>query len=402
MGSELAEALAQARPRVIAALAAQFRDLDLAEDAFSAACEAALRETEPIRDPAAWAYVAARRRGLDFLRKARREAEALSGQPGDHAMGDVITFPEPIPDDRLRLLFTCCHPALAEDARIALALRVICGVPVARIARAFLVSEAAMYQRITRAKAKIRAANIPFETPPSREWQFRVGAVLETLEVALGIAYRNAAAEGETSGLAPEIERLAQLLAELMPDAAEAHGLHALVALVRSREAARVDGDGTMVPLSEQDTALWDADRIEAGRAAIDRATALRAPGPLQCLAAIHLTHARRRTEGRVDWHSVLRLYDILLGMRPTPVVAINRAVAVSQARSVEDGLAVFADLDERELAEFLPFHAARADLLAKAGRTDAAIAEYDAALALAPEPAEARLLRARRDALST
>lgn len=172
----------------------QFRDLDLAEDAFSAACEAALREEAPIRDPAAWAFVAARRRALDVLRKAAREARALSVQPEADGMGDVIAFPEPIPDDRLRLLFTCCHPALAAEARIALALRVICGVSVGRIARAFLATEPAMYQRITRAKAKIRAARIPFESPPPGEWGTRVGAVLETLETALGIAYRDAAA----------------------------------------------------------------------------------------------------------------------------------------------------------------------------------------------------------------
>ena len=163
----------------------------------------------------------------------------LADQPDSDSVGEVIAFPEPIPDDRLRLLFTCCHPALAREARIALALRVICGVPVARIARAFLVAEPAMYQRLTRAKAKIKAANIPFETPSSREWQFRVGTVLETLETALAIAYRNAAGTGETGGLAPEVERLAVLLAELMPQEAEAHGLLALVCLVRSREAAR-------------------------------------------------------------------------------------------------------------------------------------------------------------------
>ncbi|MEL7686349.1 DUF6596 domain-containing protein [Citromicrobium bathyomarinum] len=378
----------------------QFRDLDLAEDAFSAACEAALREEAPIRDPAAWAFVAARRRALDALRRAAREARALSAQPEADGMGDVIAFPEPIPDDRLRLLFTCCHPALAAEARIALALRVICGVSVARIARAFLATEPAMYQRITRAKAKIRAARIPFETPPPGEWGTRVGGVLETLETALGIAYRDAAGEGETEGLAPEVERLAALLAELMPDEAEAHGLLSLVLLVRSREGARVDGKGTMVPLSQQDVTLWNARRIEAGRAALDRATALRQPGPLQTLATIHLAHAMRWSRGRTDWTAVLRLYDMLLAMRPTPVVAINRAVALSRARQPEDGLAVLDELDAERLADFLPFHAARADLLARVGRRKQARAAYEAALALAPEAAEARFLAAQLAAL--
>ena len=264
----------------------------------------------------------------------------LADQPDSDSVGEVIAFPEPIPDDRLRLLFTCCHPALAREARIALALRVICGVPVARIARAFLVAEPAMYQRLTRAKAKIKAANIPFETPSSREWQFRVGTVLETLETALAIAYRNAAGTGETGGLAPEVERLAVLLAELMPQEAEAHGLLALVCLVRSREAARVDREGTMVPLSGQDVAQWDIARIEAGRTALDRATAIGKPGPLQVQAAIHLVHCLRRETGQTDWAAILRLYDVLAMMRPTPVVAVNRALALARATSAEEGLA--------------------------------------------------------------
>ncbi|MEL7683985.1 DUF6596 domain-containing protein [Citromicrobium bathyomarinum] len=394
--------LAAARPRVVAALAARFRDLDLAEDAFSAACEAALREAAPIRDPAAWLYVAARRRALDALRRADREARVLADQPDSDSVGEVIAFPEPIPDDRLRLLFTCCHPALAREARIALALRVICGVSVARIARAFLVAEPAMYQRLTRAKAKIKAANIPFETPPSCEWQFRVGAVLETLKTALAIAYRNAAGTGETEGLAPEVERLAVLLVELMPQEAEAHGLLALVCLVRSREAARVDREGTMIPLSGQDVAQWDLARIEAGRAALDRATAIAKPGPLQVLAAIHLVHCLRRETGRTDWAAILRLYDVLAMMRPTPVVAVNRALALARATSAEEGLAALDAIETGRLTQFLPFHAVRADLLASTGRLSEARAEYDAALALDPEPAEARLLVARRDALGS
>lgn len=381
------------------------RDLDLAEDAFSAACEAALRERTAIRDPAAWLYVTARRRALDMLRKAEREARALASQPDPDPMGDVIPFPEAIRDDRLRLLFTCCHPAIASEARIALALRVICGVSVARIARASLTTEPAMYQRITRAKVKIKQAKIPFETPPSREWQFRVGAVLETLETALGIAYRNASGAAdeisETAGLAPEVERLVLLLVELMPREAEAHGLLALTCLVRSREGARVAPGGAMIRLSQQDTALWDSGRIEAGRAALAMATQLCQPGPLQTLAAIHLTHARRRDEGRSDWQAILRLYEMLLAMRPTPVVAINRAVALARGRDPAAGLAALDALDAQRLAGFLPFRVARADLLARAGRTAEARKEYDAALALDPEPAETLFLARQRDALT-
>ncbi len=317
-------------------------------------------------------------------------------------MGDVISFPDPIPDDRLRLLFTCCHPALAQEAQIALSLRIICGVSVARIARAFLVGEPAMYQRLTRAKAKIKAARIPFETPSSREWKFRVGTVLETLETALGVAYRNAGgaadSAGETHGLAPEVERLAALLVELMPQEAEVHGLLALVSLVRSREGARLSADGAMVPLSEQDVSLWDARRIERGRRALERATALADPGPLQALAAIHLAHARRLEEGRTDWPTIARLYDTLMRMRPTPVVAINRAVAIARGGAPEDGLAALAALDARKLADFLPYHAARGDLLARCGKAEDAVAAWDRAIELQPEAAEARYLQARRD----
>ena len=396
----LAQALADARPRGIAALAAQLRDLDLAEEAYSAACEAALGESAPIRDPAAWAYVTARRRALDMLRKAARETRAIESQPEADIMCDVISFPDPIPDDRLRLLFTCCHPALAQEARIALALRVICGVSVQRISRAFLVGEPAMFQRITRAKAKIKAANIPFETPPSREWEFRVGTVLETIEIALGIAYRDAGGSDDTAGLAPELERLATLLAELMPHEAEAYGLLALVSFVRSREAARVDAAGCMVPLSQQDVARWDRARIEEGRAALERATALAKPGPLQVLAAIHLTHALRCETGRTDWEAILRLYDALLLFRSNRVVAINRAVAIGRARSPQEGLASLEELAGDKPMDFLPFHAACADLLARAERHEEARRAYDAALALDPEAAEARFLEARRDAL--
>ena len=193
----------------------------------------------------------ARRRALDARRKAEREARAIASQPEAETMGDVITFPEPIPDERLRLLFICCHPALAVEARIALALRTICGVSVPRIARAFLVAEPTMYQRITRAKAKIGAAKIPFETPPPGEWAGRVGAVLETLETALGIAYRNASGAGDTAGLAPEVERLAELLAELMPAEAEAFGLLAMVSLIRSREnPGEIEGNAHLLMMS--------------------------------------------------------------------------------------------------------------------------------------------------------
>ena len=394
--------IAAARPRVIGALAAQFRDLDLAEEAFGAAVEAMLESAAVPGNPAAWLYVTARRKALDQLRHRVAQARAHAAlEPLEEHMAEVIELPDPIPDERLRLVFICCHPALSPEARVALTLKVVCGVETGAIARAFLTSEPTMFQRLTRAKGKIAQAGIPFETPPRRLWVERLAAVLATLEVAWSVAYRDASGKGGTAELAPEVERLALMLAELLPDEPEALGLAATVLLARSREAARLDGAGAMVPLSEQDPAQWDRGRIARAHDLLTKAQALGEQGPHQLLAAIHLAHATRQVSGATPWETIAALYDRLAVMRSSAVVGINRAVAHGRAFGAGRGLAELAQLDEARLAGFLPYRVSQADLLARAGQDEAACTALEQALALEPGPAERRYLAARLAALS-
>jgi RNA polymerase sigma-70 factor (ECF subfamily) len=390
-----------ARPRVVAALAAQLRDLDAAEDAFAEAAARALALAEPPRDVPAWLFVAARRRALDAIRKSAAEARSAEALAEVSAMADILSLPEPIPDERLRLLFICCHPALGPEARAALALKVICGLPVAAIARLFVVNEATMFQRITRAKAKVREGGIAFALPPRSAWAERLGAVLLALELAFTAAYADAGGElsaalGEDIG--SEVERLALLVAELMPAEPEALAMAALVLLARSRAAARLDAAGAMVPLSEQDVRQWDFARIAQARRLLEQAGARGRSGPYQVMAAIQLTHARRAFDGAVDWRAVLRLYEVLLALRPSPMVALSRALALAQVDGAEAGLAALAALPAERLALARPWHAARADLLARAGRGEEAREALATALALGPPRAE-RLWLERRQA---
>ena len=387
--SRLADRLAGARPRVVAALAARWRDLDLAEDAFGAACEALLSHTgEDVRDPAAWLYRAALRKAIDAKRKAGRDVrigEAAMTMGDTHA---VLAMPEPIPDERLRLLFVCCHPALAPDARVALALRVVCGVSTEHIARAFAVPVPTMLQRITRGKAKIAKAKIPFELPPRREWPERAASVLGALEVSFTQVYEEHS-EGGQSEIADDVVRLAKMLVELLPDHAEAKGFAALVLLAGSRLRARHDDEGAMVPLSQQDPALWDSAMIEEGRVLLDAAAALAAPGPYQLLAAIHLTHARRLYDGTVDALAVATLYAGLSVLRPGPIVAINHALALAELEGPVAGLAALDAVGAETLANHRPLCVARARLLERLGREREAAAMLDRALATAPPKGE-------------
>jgi RNA polymerase sigma-70 factor, ECF subfamily len=392
-----------ARPRVVAALAAQLRDLDAAEDAFAAAAERALALPERPRDIAAWLFVAAKRRALDAMRRQRSEAQAANSLAETSDMADILQLPEPIPDERLRLLFICCHPALGAEVRAALALKVICGLPVSAIARLFVVSEPTMFQRITRAKAKVREAGIAFELPPRQRWPERLGAVLLALELAFTAAYADAAGELSadlSEDLGEEVERLALLVAELLPQEPEALGLAALVLLARSRAGARLDGEGAMVPLSQQDVTRWNFARIDRARALMEAAARAARSGPCQIMAAIQLTHARRAYDGAVDWRAVLRLYDVLLALRPSPMVALSRALALAQTHGVEAGLDALDGLPAERLALARPFHVARADLLAKAGRAGEARAALDKALSLDPPRAERLWLERRRAGL--
>jgi RNA polymerase sigma-70 factor, ECF subfamily len=400
------EELANARPRVIAALVGFCRDFAIAEDAYSDAVEALLR-LPPERQPdnvAGWLFVTAKRRTLDAMRRARG-GEALAAGLAliqeDVAMGaDVLAFPDPIPDDQLRLIFAACHPAIASDIRVALSLQILFGVGIDRLAPAFLTVPSTLYQRLGRAKTKIRVAGIDFAVPERRQWAERLEAVLSTLELAYTIAYQDAAASLDTD-LAPEVRRLSALLVQLLPNEPEVLAVAALIAFGESRRAARLDAQGVMIPLSEQNIDLWDAAMIDEGVMLLDRAGALAQPGPRQLLAAIHLTHARRIHGQPTDWDAVAALYDRLVQLRPTPPTGIARALAIGRAQGPRAGLCALEELDGERLAGFRPYACARAELHGAVGDYVAAAHWLDAALSLDPPPAERLGLQKKRATLS-
>jgi len=391
--------IAAARPRVVAALAGRLRDLDLAEDAFADACASALVvwQNQPPRDPAAWLWRAALRRAIDAKRRAtvRERARHDPPEPEPTPEEALMAADQPIPDERLKLIFVCCHPALAPDARAALTLKIVCGLSTARLARAFFVAEPAMLQRITRAKAKIAGAGVPFEVPARDAWPERLDAVLTTLEIAYAQAYEDAALAGETAGFADEVLRLSGLLAELAPNEPEVLGLAALARFAEARRPARLDDTGAMVPPERQDAGLWRQDMIVEGARLLDRAAGLGRSGPRQILAAIHATHCARAQDGATDWSTIAALYDALSVVRPQAAVAVNRAVAIGEARGAAAGLAELAHIEGA--SGWLPYQAALAGLSVKAGRFDDARNAYAAALALGPAAAERLYLERRR-----
>jgi len=394
------DAISKARPRVVAALAARLRDLDLAEDAFADASATALAAwpNQPPRDPAAWLWRAALRRAIDAKRRAAVRERAVLDAPEPEPTPEeaLMAADQPIPDERLKLIFVCCHPALAPDSRAALTLKVVCGLSTDRLARAFFVAEPAMLQRITRAKKKIAAAGVPFEVPARDAWSERLEAVLSTLEIAYAQAYEDAAlAARDVATFATEVLRLSGLLVELMPDEPEVLGLAALVRFAEARRPARLDDLGAMVPPERQDTALWRPGLIAEAAALLDRAAQSARSGPRQILGAIHATHCARAETGVTDWATIAALYGVLAHLRPHPAVAVNRAVAIGEADGAEAGLAELTSIGPME--GWLPYQAALAHLSARAGRNEAARTAYDAALALGPPPAERLFLEQAR-----
>jgi len=393
--------------RIIAYLAAGFRDLDLAEEAFAEACARAVTawaQAEP-RDPAAWLYATARRHALDMIRR-RTVRERLAPDPPapQRSAEDMLVSDDAlIPDERLKLIFVCCHPAVAPEARAALTLRLVCGLSVQEIARAFLVSEPALFQRLTRAKKKIAQAGVAFEVPGPEAWPERLSAVLSTLEVAYARAHGDAAGAGPHAGYACEMLDLTAVLVELLPDEPECLGLAALVRYAEARRPARLDETGAMAPLSEQDPTLWRRPLIAEAERLLRRAADLDRPGPRQLQAAIHAVWCGRESLAEPPrWAAVLRLYDALLAWRDDAVVRLNRAVALAEVAGPAAALAQVEGLDPAGLTAFGPFHAVRADLLARLGRPGAAREAYDSALALDPGPAERLWLQRRRAALAT
>lgn len=395
---DLGAAIEAARLKVVAALAVRLRDLDMAQDAFAEAAASAVAawRDEPPRDPAAWLWRAALRKGLDAKRRAAVRGRLAPEPPLPPPTPEeaLMAAETPIPDERLALIFVCCHPALAPEARVALTLKVVCDLSTPAIARAFLAGEPAILQRITRAKKKIAAAGVAFEVPGPAAWPERLEAVLATLEIAYALAYEDAALAGEGAPFAAEVLRLSGLLAQLVPDDPEVLGLAALVRFAEARRPARLDGTGAMIPLSEQDMAEWSPELIAQGAALLERAARFGRSGPRQILAAIHGAHLSRRERGTTPWAQIVALYDVLARLRPGPVTDVNRAVAVGEARGAAAGLA---SLDAVSGAVgWLPYQAARAGLCVAAGRTDEAAGAYRAALALGPAPAE-RLYLERR-----
>jgi len=379
--------------RSVATLIRVFGDIDVAEDAVQEAYAVALSKWArdgPPPNPGGWITTTARKRAIDRLRRESRERELLGRMAVSSLGNDDHDIPEetgPVQDDRLRLIFTCCHPALSTEAQVALTLRLLGGLSTEGVARSFLVAEPTMAQRLVRAKHKIKAARIPYRVPADHELPDRLRAVLSVVYLIY-----NAGLNSPTErGLCAEAIRLGRLLSTLMPDEPEVAGLLALLVLTEARRASRIRADGSLVVLGEQDRSRWDRTAIEEGQRIVRWCLRRNQPGPYQLQAAINAVHADAATVEDTDWSQIVALYDQLLAVAPTPVVALNRAVAIGEAHGPEAALALVHELD---LENYYPFHATRADLLRRLGRESEAAAAYARAAALAPTDAERDFLR--------
>lgn len=384
----LAQTLRQERARLLAILARDLRDLSLAEDALQEAGLAAMRRWphSGVPDaPAGWLLIAARRKALDALRRKGRAAAQIA------ALADQMTAPSApeadIPDERLRLIFACCHPALDLKSRVALTLRSVCGLGTGDIARLFLDAEPTMGQRISRAKAKIAAAGIPFAVPEPQDWPARLEAVLTTIYLIFTTGYL--AGPTEPRDLCAEAEFLMRLIDRLNPNDPEIEGALAMILLTGARRAARVGADGASLPPARQDRLLWDQPRLAEGRALLDRALARRSPGPFQIKAAIADC---QMADPAPDWPQIAALYQALWQFEPTPIVTLNAAVALAESGAAQAALDMVTAI-AGDLAQYQPFFAAKARVLTLLGQADAAQAAYDTAIALCENDADRKLL---------
>lgn len=400
--------LSAARPRAVAALLRQFRDLDAAEEAVQEACLKALQVWPgkgPPRDPAAWLIFVARNAAIDVSRRRSRQQPL----PADEVLTDLADAETPLAeriddshyrDDILRLLFICCHPDLPPSQQIALALRIVSGLSVKEIARAFLVTEPAMEQRITRAKRRVGAGDVPFGPPGPVERAERFAAVAAMIYLLFNEGYASSSDGAYVRrALCDEAIRLARLLLKLFPSEPEMMGLLALMLLQHARSAARMAVDGSIVLLEDQDRALWDRGMIAEGLALLDKAMRHTAPGPYQVQAAIAALHARAPEPDRTDWNGISLLYATLERMQPSPVVTLNRAVAVSKAQGPAEALSIVEPLAAK-LSGYFYFHGVRGALLLQLGRAREAEAAFGQAIAKAHSAAEAAHIRTQIDRL--
>lgn len=404
----ISTAISTARPQAMGALLRYFRDLDAAEEAFQDACLRALKNwptNGPPRDPAAWLIFVGRNSGIDAVRKRAKQAPL----PEEHQISDLEDAETDIAerldgahyrDDILRLLFICCHPDLPATQQIAVALRIVSGLSVKQIARAFLVSESAMEQRITRAKARIADAGVPFETPGAVERSERLAAVAAMVYLIFNEGYSTNSGEAPARApLCEEAIRLARLLLRLFQTEPEIMGLTALLLLQHARAPARFDENGEIVLLEDQDRSLWSRKMIDEGLALVDKALRHQKPGPYQVQAAIAALHARAAKPEDTDWNEIELLYSLLEQMQPSPVVTLNRAVAVAKVRGPEAALAMIEPLEQR-LSGYFHFFGLRGGLLMQLGRGEEARIAFDRAIALANTAAEAAHIRMHIDRL--